>query len=626
MIQLSNIGKEYPDKILFRDLNLFIGKASRIGLVGANGSGKTTLLRLIMGQETPDRGAVQIDRNVSLGYLPQEIRYSSDKSILVEVLDELPEIARLESAIENLSAEISRQPDNESLLERLGKLQSKFEQLDGWSVESRAKRVLAGLGFSNAKMHAPLESFSGGWRMRVALAKILFREPDILLLDEPTNHLDLESLIWLESFLNSWPGAVVLISHDRTFLDKSVNRICDIHQGILHEYSGNYTSFTEQKALRVEQQLAAFRNQQKLIKETETFIERFRYKDSKASQVQSRVKMLNKLERMLPPVQQKHISVRIPQPGRSVRIVAEFSQVSKAYGDTQVFNRLNFQLERGQKIGLVGPNGAGKSTFLKMLAGVEPVSSGELSFGKDLRKTYFAQHQFEALPVEKSIFELMTSSVPTWTTTEIRSYLGSFMFSGDSVDKKISVLSGGEVSRLALAKMLAHPAHLILLDEPTNHLDIQSRDIVQDAIRSYEGSMVCISHDRHFLNAVTHSIIEIIAGELTVYPGNYEYYEWKKSRETSVSTGTLKKSDSSGSKKPEVQQGQRRKWSNRLKKLPELIQVCEDELSSVDLILADPANASDYEKIRQTLAKKERLEENFLDLIEEQEELQKKLM
>jgi ATP-binding cassette subfamily F protein 3 len=629
MIHLHQIVKTFPDKTLFQDLDLVIKPDARIGLVGANGSGKTTLLRMIMGEETPESGTVQIGKRISIGYLPQEIKTTSNQMILNEVLGEFPEIDALEKQIEALNHRVADNPHDQEAMKQLGRLQEEFERLDGWTFESRAKKVLGGLGFSPEQMHTPLEQFSGGWRMRVALAKLLFRQPDILLLDEPTNHLDLSSLIWLETFLNNWSGALVLISHDRTFLDKTIDHIYEIqHQGI-RVFAGNYSKFLEQKALLKEQHLASYRNQQKLIADTERFIERFRYKDSKASQVQSRVKMLEKLERIpAPEGEMSRIAVRIPQPDRAPRIIADFRKADKSYGELEVFKALNLQIERGQKIGLVGPNGAGKSTLLKMLAGVEPLTGGELRWGQGVERGYFAQHQFEALPMEATLFELISQANPKMTVTEVRSYLGSFLFSGDTIEKQIKVLSGGEVSRLALARMLVKPAHLILLDEPTNHLDMASRDVVQDAVANFAGSMVCISHDRYFLDAVTDLIIEVDQGKITSYPGNYAYYEWRKSNQEQDEEQTHTAPESEKVQpvsREEENYKTRKRDSNRLKKLPELLAACEKNIEAQDGLLANPVNASQYELIQDAMSRKEALEEEYLELLEEFETLSAKL-
>ena len=625
MINLHDITKTYPDKTLFKNLDLVIKKGSRVGLVGANGSGKTTLLRMIMGEEDTDKGEIQIDRKVSIGYLPQEITATSEETILHEVLNEIPEVGELEIQIEKVSSQIAKDSDNQQLLNKLGQIQAEFERLNGWSFESEAKKVLGGLGFTPEQMKVPLDQFSGGWRMRVALARLLFKHPDILLLDEPTNHLDLASLIWLETFLKEWSGALVLISHDRTFLDKTINQIFEIDHMSIQIYAGNYSKFIDEKKLRNDQQLAAFRNQQKMIAETEQFIERFRYKDSKASQVQSRVKKLEKLERIQAPEgEQSRISVRLPQPGRSARIVAELIGVAKSYGSLEVFKGLDLALERGQKIGLVGPNGAGKSTLLKMLAQVEPLTGGKLVWGEGVRTAYFAQHQFESLPLDDTIYDLISHENPKWMVNEVRTYLGSFLFSGDTVDKKIKVLSGGEISRLALAKMLSTPSDLILLDEPTNHLDMRSRDVVQEAIASFAGTMVCISHDRHFLNAVTNTIIEVDQGSLRIFPGNYEYYLWRKNQDQfDVQEGPTPTPGESPKKVGNTDYQHRRKLTNRLKKLPELIEACEIALAKQENILNDPELGSQYEKIQLAMGEKETLEQEYLELLEELEFLQK---
>ncbi len=628
MITLHNITKTYPDKTLFKDLSLVIKRGTRVGLVGANGSGKTTLFRMIMNHEETDKGQVLIDKNIEIGYLPQEIKTTSRETILHEVLNEFPEVAEMEIQIENLSARIAQDPEDEQLLEKLGRLQADFERLNGWTLESEAKKVLGGLGFNPDQMQTPLEQFSGGWRMRVALAKLLFKKPDVLLLDEPTNHLDLASLLWLETFLKEWPGALVLISHDRTFLDKTIDQIFEIDHMTVQVYAGNYSQYVEEKKLRTAQQVAAYKNQQKMIAETERFIERFRYKDSKAPQVQSRVKKLEKLERIHPPEgEQGRIAVRIPQPGRSARIIAEFKGAAKSYGDLEVFKKLDLTLERGQKIGLVGSNGAGKSTLLKMLAQVEPLSGGKLEWGEGVGTSYFAQHQFESLPMEDTVYELISNENPKWLVTEVRTYLGSFLFSGDTVEKKIKVLSGGEVSRLALAKMLSTPSDLILLDEPTNHLDMRSRDVVQDAVASFSGTMVCISHDRHFLNAVTNSIIEVDHGNIQIFLGNYEYYLWKKRQdEPAGETAEAKGKPTEQAEKTGNNDYQyRKKMANRIKKLPQLIADCESAISKQEAILRDPQQASEYEKIQAALLEKDALEELYLELLEEYETLKKEI-
>ncbi|MEE8341859.1 MAG: ABC-F family ATP-binding cassette domain-containing protein, partial [Candidatus Neomarinimicrobiota bacterium] len=449
MIQLDNISKEYPDGVLFSNVSLLIKKSMRVGLVGPNGSGKTTLLRLMLGREFPDKGTIQKNKGLAIGYLPQDIIVGTKRSILDEVLDSFPEIREIENKMEIVASEIANNPSDTKKLKILGDLQQRFDGLGGWSIDKKAKEILGGLGFKEDQFQRSMDTFSGGWRMRVALAGILLQNPDILFFDEPTNHLDLDATIWLESFLANWKGSLVMISHDREFLNRSVNHIIEIDQAKVTLYKGNYLSFRQQKQIRIEQQQAAYSNQQVAIAQTKRFIERFRYKNTKSRQVQSKIKQLEKLELIDEPTQnKKRINIQISQPERSPLKIISLKDVSKNYADIAVYNNINIEIERGQTIGLVGHNGAGKSTLLKMLAAVEPVSSGTLRYGKDVTTAYFAQHQLEILDPNMTIFESLQSVSSGKNESELRSYLGSFLFSGDSIDKHVKVLSGGEKSRL----------------------------------------------------------------------------------------------------------------------------------------------------------------------------------
>ena len=619
MIRLENISKSFPDGELFNHVNIFIKRGMRIGLVGPNGSGKTTLLRIMLGKESPDSGSIQVDKSITIGYLAQDIVAGTGRSILEEVLNAYPEVRDLEGKILTLSEAISKDHNNMELINKLGDAQHRFESLGGWNLEDKAKKILSGLGFSDEKFTQPMDVFSGGWRMRVALASILLQEPDILFLDEPTNHLDLEATIWLELFLSNWRGGMVMISHDRAFLDRSINNILEIDLKKITLYYGNYTKFTEEKALRMEQHKNAYRNQQKQIKDTERFIERFRSKNTKATQVQSRVKMLDKLEKIEAPTEQKHtMSLRLPKPKRLPLNVASCRNVTKHYGNIEVFNNMDMLVERGQKIGLVGHNGAGKSTLLKMLAGVESVSSGAIRMGSNIDRAYYAQHQLETLDPDDTVFESIQKISPGWSETEMRTYLGSFMFSGDEIEKYVKVLSGGEKARVALARMLVEPSHLLLLDEPTNHLDMMTRNVVERALIQFSGSIVCISHDRHFLNNVTNLTCEVGGGDIRLFEGNYEYYAWKKQEEKSEETfsRTVKVE-----RKGKSDYKERKKTRNRLAWIEKRFKVIEKEINEQRGITQDSSIGDDYELLQKAMGIMNRLENEYLELMEEQEKL-----
>jgi len=619
MIRLESLSKSYPDGELFSNVNLFLKRGMRAGLVGPNGSGKTTLLRIMLGKETPDSGSVQKDKSISIGYLAQDIVAGSDQSILQEVLAAYPEVGEIEGNMLSLSQAISDNPDNIALVNELGEAQNRFEALGGWTLEEKAKKILGGLGFSDDKFTEPMEVFSGGWRMRVALASILLQEPDILFLDEPTNHLDLEATIWLELFLSDWKGGMIMISHDRAFLDRSVNHILEIDLKKITLYHGNYSKYKEDKALRMEQHQNAFRNQQKQIKDTERFIERFRYKNTKATQVQSRVKMLEKMEKIEAPTEDnRSVNMILPQPSRPPLNVASCRNVTKHYGEIEVFNDMDLVIERGQKIGLVGHNGAGKSTLLKMFAGVETVTSGAVRIGSAVDRAYYAQHQLETLEPNDTVYESIQKVSPGWSETEMRTYLGSFMFTGDEIEKYIKVLSGGEKARVAMARMLVEPSHLLLLDEPTNHLDMVTRNVVETALKQFTGSIVCISHDRHFLNTVTNLTCEVGGGGIRMYEGNYDYYEWKRQSDQPTEPTDIKpKSESKG----KSDYKERKKIRNRLAWIEKRFKSIESDLESQRAITQDPANGDKYELLQDAMEMMNQLESEYLDLMEEQEQL-----
>ena len=619
MIRLESISKAYPSGDLFSNVNIFLKRGMRAGLVGPNGAGKTTLLKIMLGEESPDSGNILKDKAITIGHLAQDIVLSTEKSILKQVLKAYPEVVELENKINNLTDSISKDSKNNDLIEALGECQNRFEALGGWSLEKKAKKILSGLGFVKSQFNSSMEDLSGGWRMRVALATILLQEPDILFLDEPTNHLDLEATIWLESFLSGWKGGIVMISHDREFLDRSINHTMEIDLKKVVLYKGNFTDYIEAKSLRQEQQRNAYRNQQKQIKETERFIDRFRYKNTKSTQVQSRVKMLDKMEKVEAPSEQKsEINLILPEPTRSPLNVISCRNVKKSYGSLEVFSELEMVVERGQKIGLVGKNGAGKSTLLKMLAGVESVSSGAVRLGSSVVRSYYAQHQLEILEVRDTVYESIEKVSPGWSETNIRKYLGSFLFSKDEVEKLVKVLSGGEKARLAMARMLIEPSHLLLLDEPTNHLDMISRNVLENAMMNYNGAIVCISHDRHFLNQITNTTCEVGNRKIKLYEGNYEYYEWKREPQKEVKFQNKKTEANEESK---VSYKDRKKIRNRLSSISKRYIAIDSELDLLKNIIEHPKNGKDYEKLQEATIKMSNLEQEYLTLIEEEEHL-----
>ena len=619
MINIDSLWKEFPDKILFENISFKLAEGMRVGLVGPNGAGKSTLLKIILGLDSQDKGTVKVGKGVSIGYLPQEIVVGSDQSIIEEVLNAFPEVSRLESEIHEIGEAIAIDYSNEKLLEKLTDLHEEFELIDGWRIEDNAKKILSGLGFQDNQFHLPFNTFSGGWRMRVLLAGILLKKPNFIFMDEPTNHLDLEAIIWLEEFLSKWKGGLIMISHDRQFLDKSINNVLELDRGMGTLFVGNYSRYIEIKEERFSLQESAFKNQQKKIAHTEKFIDRFRYKSTKSKQVQSRVKQLEKLDRVKSPESKtSKIRLNIPQPERGPLKVVDLEGISKSYDANLVYDNLNLLIERGEKIGLVGPNGAGKTTLLKMLAGEEKPSSGEFKYGNDVKVNYFAQHQLEILDEESTIYKTIASIAGGWSETQVRSSLGSFLFSGDTILKKIKVLSGGEKSRLALARMLVEPAHLLLLDEPTNHLDMQSRDIIELALKNYNGTLVCISHDRHFLNTVTNHTIEVVDGRINTFNGNYDYYMWKLKNDLKESIKTNKQTSSNKNDKKQAFKDKKKK-NNRQRKVKNRVKGIEAELENIISELANPDMAADFEKIQSLQEIQNSLETELLELLEEQE-------
>jgi len=532
MISINNLTFEIGSRALYDEANWHIKPGDKVGLIGANGTGKSTLLRLIVGQYTPTSGSISMAKDLKIGYLNQDLlSYHSDKSILHVAMEAFERQNQLHSEIENLLQKLETDYSDD-ILNKLSDKQMEFEALDGYSIEFRAHEILAGLGFSEDEQKRPLATFSGGWRMRVMLARILLQTPDILLLDEPTNHMDLPSIKWLENYLQGFEGAIVIVSHDRYFLDRIIKKTVESRKGKLTHYAGNYSFYLEEKALRSEIQAGQFKNQQAKIKQEERLIERFRAKASKAKMAQSRIKALDRMEKVEdvdddnPTV---NFSFKFSKP--SGRHVVTLENVSKAYPNLEILRNTAGIIEKGDKIALIGANGKGKSTLLRIVAGADPDYEGKSEHGHNVSQTFFAQHQLEALHLENSIIAEMQAFAPKHTDTELRSILGCFLFSGDDAFKKIKVLSGGEKSRVALAKALTADANFLALDEPTNHLDMQSVNILIQALQQFEGTLIVVSHDRYFLDHVANKIWYIEDKQIKEYPGTYQEFEdWNSKR------------------------------------------------------------------------------------------------
>jgi ATP-binding cassette subfamily F protein 3 len=534
VIQLSELTKSFGDRTLLDHVTWQIGDGDRVGLCGPNGAGKTTLLKMLAGLDEPDSGAIIRPAALTIGYLPQDGLDHSGRTVFEEASSAFQPLLDIKAEMHDIEHRLADsavpQSDHDALLERYAELQDRFRLDDGYNMDLRIATVLRGLGFSPADSSRPCETFSGGWQMRIALAKLLLGRPNLLLLDEPTNHLDLEARNWLEAYLSEYPYAVILVSHDRYFLDAVVTRITDLNLRTLTDYVGNYSKYVDQRDAMLDRLRQAKREQDEEVARVRMFIDRFRYQATKAAQVQSRIKMLEKVVPIEVPPERKRIHFKFPDCARSGRTVFELKHTRKAYGDLTVFRDVNLHVERGDRIALVGPNGAGKSTLMRMLSGEEAPDSGTRTLGHQVVMEYFAQDEAVRLDPALTVYETLASGSPTDMVPAIRNILGGFLFSGDDVYKKAAVLSGGERTRLAVARMLLRPSNTLLLDEPTNHLDLDSKDVLLDALEDYGGTLIIVSHDRYFVEKLATRIIEIGHGEAIVYPGTYSEFLWSKAQ------------------------------------------------------------------------------------------------
>ncbi len=638
MLQLQDISLSLGDRQLLDGVDALINPGERIGLVGPNGAGKSTLLKIIAGKMEPDEGKVQLSKSATVGYLPQDgVDPDPEKTVFEEVESAFEELLALEQKVEQARNELSEHEEDsaahQEAMVRYGRLQDELEQSGAFALHAEIEKVLMGLGFGTDDFSRSTTEFSGGWLMRIALAKLLLKKPTYLLLDEPTNHLDIESLQWIEDFLLDYEGTVIIVSHDKVFLNKITGRTLALDRGELQDYAGNYSYYEEKHEERMEHLRQAYKNQQREIKQTQEFIDRFRYKASKAKQVQSRIKQLEKMDEIELDEHEEEISFSFPPPERSGAVVMKLENMSKSYGDLQVFDNLDYSIDRGDKIAVVGPNGAGKSTLVRILAGIEPYDSGKREPGHNVTTSYFAQHQADELDLKQDAFGIMREAAPKATETRLRTILGCFLFQGDDVFKKVSVLSGGEKSRLALARMLLSPANFLIFDEPTNHLDMQSKNILQQALDQYEGTFMIVSHDRDFLDPIVNKVLEVQPGYIKTWLGNVSYYLDRKreQQENDGQSEKIKSDDSTGLSRKEERRIEAEKRQQKYKKLnplqqkldalEEKIEKREARKAEIEEAMADSDFYNDSDQVKELTMEYDKIKAELVEVYAEWEAL-----
>ncbi len=649
MISVNNLLVQFSGEVLFENVSFLVNKKDRIGLVGKNGAGKTTLMKVISGRLAPEKGTVVIPSGSTVGYLPQELLLTSTRKVIDETLSAFEEVQALERSIRKLTEEISTREDYNSedyqqLTQKLAEANERYDMLGGPTQLARAEKVLLGLGFERKDLHRPMQEFSGGWQMRVELAKILLQTPDLLLLDEPTNHLDIESIQWLETFLQDYPGAVMLVSHDRAFLDNITNRTIEITLGKSYDYKACYSDYELLREERMEKEIAAFNNQQREIAQIERFITRFRAKATKARQVQSRVKLLEKMEKVaVEETDNSAIHFRFPEAPPSGKVALEAKNVSKSYGEKKVLSSLDFLVAKGERIAFVGRNGEGKTTLSRVIIGELP-HEGELNTGHNVKIGYYAQNQSEYLDPEKTVFQTLDDVATGEVRKQVRNILGGFLFGGEEVDKKVKVLSGGEKSRLAIAKLLLEPANLLILDEPTNHLDMRSKDILKSALLQFSGTIIVVSHDRDFLQGLTNKVFEFRNRRIREFIGDiYDFIdarkietltqlEAKQKQEAKNNKETVSVSKKTWEQKKNLER-ELRKLKNRIEKCESEMENLEKEIRKVEAVISNPEKNPDlagsneifekYNELKKQLEKQESLWEELHEKLERLEKQEK---